>query len=82
MDTREFIDTRRKRYLGRTLIDFERRVETLLEGKPSAEVEAFKSAVRSTFQDFADDCTDVMLLTDVHVNAAAVEQLDRLRATA
>lgn len=82
MDTAEFVDTRRKRYLAKLLADFEKRVQPKLEGLTRGEIEAFKMEVRSAFQIFADDCTDVMILTGVHVNAAAVEQLDRLRATA
>jgi hypothetical protein len=81
MDLVEFVDIRRRRHLATTLSDFEQGIERELkrafEGKiparVSEELDNYKASVRKKFAAFAEDFTDIAKVSDVAVNAAAIE---------
>lgn len=82
MDRREYVITRRKRYLAKTMEEFEAKVETLLtELSPSEldQVASFKATVRRHLQAFETDVLDVMGEDPaVQINAMATAVRDRL----
>lgn len=78
MDTREFVETRTKRYMAQALEEFEEKLEkplrALLADDDSREaqavvdgIEPVKRTFRKKIQALASDCTDVMP-SDLHIN--------------
>lgn len=82
MDRREFVETRRKRYLAQTLEEFEEKVEKqvdLSDPDVAAKIASFKATVRRKFQAFETDVIDVMGEDpSVQINGVATAFRDRV----
>jgi hypothetical protein len=77
MDSRAFVETRRKRCLAQTLEEFERRIESPLQALAPcdpriaaivADIEPVKRLFRKKIQALASDCLDLMP-SDLEINA-------------
>lgn len=83
MDRREFVETRRKRYLAQTLEEFEEKIERHLDLTEDPElrdwVASFKATVRRKFAAFETDVIDVMGEDpSVQINGVATAFRDRV----
>lgn len=79
MKPREFVEQRKKQYLGQTLRLFERRIESRLGPEDADAIAEFKQWTRRRFGALGADCLAVLdLEPDAELNSLGIEIRDRL----